>query len=212
MPNFCNLVILFTRYPLAGKCKTRLIPALGEDGAAKIHRILTARTLEILKAQPVRERGALRIYYDGGSLQKMEDWLGKDLCYTKQRGNTLGERMEQAFTDNSAKEHPIILIGSDCPDLSEALLLDALAALNDHDMVIGPAHDGGYYLIGMTQQTNRTSCGQLFSNIPWSTADVFSKTILQAEEQKLSIHILPTLHDIDTPEDLRYFHHYSHTE
>ena len=212
MPNFCDLVILFTRYPQPGKCKTRLIPALGEDDAAEIHRALTGHTLAAIDAQALAERGALQIYYDGGRPQEMDDWLGKDFYYIKQQGSTLGERMEHAFTDNAAGGQPVILIGSDCPDLNASLLSDALIALNDHDMVIGPAHDGGYYLIGMTPQTNKTVCSRIFNNIPWSTNKVFNTTIERADEQQLSVHILPTLHDIDTPEDLRYFHHHSHAE
>ncbi len=212
MPNFCNLVILFTRYPQPGECKTRLIPALGKNGAAETHRALTARTLQTISDHLLPQKAALQIYYDGGSRQQMKEWLGKSFCYNKQKGNTIGERMEQAFMDNVAGEYPVILIGSDCPGLNGSLLLEALNALSRHDVVIGPAADGGYYLIGMTRQANKTARSQLFSDIPWSTAEVFSKTIRQAEKNCLSTHILPTLHDIDTPEDLKYFHHHSHAE
>ncbi len=212
MPSSRDLVILFTRYPQPGRCKTRLSPTLGDDAAIKIHRQLVAHILKELNASIIRDNTELSIYYDGGSRIEMREWLGSSYSFAQQEGKDLGERMANALIRALEQGKNVILLGSDCPAITTSLLQEALEALKQHDMVLGPAHDGGYYLIGLAQNVPGDSCCKLFKQIPWSTSQVLAKTLERAEKLGLHIHSLPTLHDIDTAEDLKHFHHYSHPQ
>ena len=132
-------------------------------------------------------------------MQAMRDWLGP-LHYSPQIGHSLGERMQHAFNKNfTDKPRKIILIGTDCPALSSSIISMALDGLTKHNLVIGPSHDGGYFLIGLKQ-----SCDSLFHNIDWGTDTVLSQTIHKAEQNNLLVHTLEYQHDIDQPEDLQY--------
>ncbi|MBU0944542.1 MAG: TIGR04282 family arsenosugar biosynthesis glycosyltransferase [Proteobacteria bacterium] len=213
MPSSLDLVILFTRYPRPGRCKTRLIPVLGDEGAIRIHQQLVSHILQELNSCVHRANTELFIYYDGGSLPEMEEWLGTTgYSFFQQQGEDLGQRMAQALTQALNQGRNVILVGSDCPAITASLLDEGLASLHHHDMVLGPAHDGGYYLIGLARNVSSSCCRNLFRDIPWSTPQVLSKTLNRAQEQNLRLHTLSTLHDIDTAEDLKYFHHHSHPQ
>lgn len=207
-----DLVILFTRYPEPGQCKTRLIPALGASGAAALHREMTRRILaqmdELAKRLPHRQE----IHYDGGSRARMASWLGSSRHYRRQAAGDIGCRMREAISAHQGRARRLLLIGSDCPDLTGDLLRDAFAALDSHDLVLGPAFDGGYYLIGVHAGSSSLVCRTLFQDIPWSSGQVYSMTQARAEQLHLRCHILTTLHDIDTPEDLGYFDYHPHIE
>ena len=213
MPFAQDLVILFTRYPSPGRCKTRLIPQLGQEGAAVIHRQLVTHTMKTLSDFFTwKNNTEFIIYHDGGSRRKMENWLGSNYLYKEQRGEDLGQRMADALTYGLGKKQNCILLGSDCPDITDSILTEALQALKQKDMVLGPAHDGGYYLIGVTNTIKADICSQLFEEIPWGGDTVFAKTLKRAEKLGLEPHILKKLHDIDCTEDLKHFHHCSHAE
>jgi uncharacterized protein len=212
MPSSQDLVILFTRYPRPGKCKTRLIPVLGAEGATRIHRQLVTHILQKLSHFVHRNNTELSIYYADGSLTEIETWLGKSYSFFQQEGKDLGERMAQALTQALSQGRNVILLGSDCPAITASLLHEALTSLHHHDMVLGPAHDGGYYLIGLARNVSSSCCRNLFRHIPWSTPQVLSMTLKQVQEQKLHLHMLSKLHDIDTAEDLKYFHYHSHPQ
>jgi uncharacterized protein len=213
MPSFPDLIILFTRYPHPGKCKTRLIPQLGTKKAALIHRQLTAHTMKTLADFFTWNNNTeFIIYHDIDSIQKMKKWLGSHYLYKEQQGKDLGQRMADALLHGLNKKQNCILLGSDCPDITQPILTDALQALKQKDIVLGPAHDGGYYLIGMAGSVNPDICNQLFKDIPWGGDTVFAKTLRQVEKLGLDSHILKKLHDIDTVEDLKHFHHCSHPE
>lgn len=192
-------LIIFTRYPEAGKAKTRLIPALGEVGAAELHRRMTEATIaESRKLQTIRSV-SICVYFTGGSLAQMQDWLGHDLEYRSQHSGDLGERLIHAFQtafDRGAKS--VIAIGTDCPDLTSKLLTFAFSELENHCLSIGAATDGGYYLIGLSK-----FIPSVFQNIAWSTSVVFEQTLEIAKRLDWSIAYLPTLNDVDRPEDLR---------
>jgi uncharacterized protein len=213
MPSFHKLVILFTRYPQAGKCKSRLIPALGAEGARDIHRRLVSHTLNrienFLSSSTCTD---FTIFYNGGSPQQMQKWLGNNYICKQQQGNNLGERMATALIQSLANRQDTILIGADCPDIDSAILEEGFQSLANNTLVLGPAHDGGYYLIGVAGNLDPVVCKKLFEKIPWGTDTVFSRTVAQAESLGLRTHILSKLHDIDTEKDLKYFHHCSHTE
>ena len=208
MPSFQKLVILFTRYPVAGECKTRMIPTLGTEGAASLHRQLVAHILlEIDTFISDQSSTELTIFFDGDSRQQMQDWLGHRYTYKKQQGEHLGQRMSEALIHGTSEGKNPILIGSDCPAINKSIFHDAFEALAQNDIVLGPAHDGGYYLIGVANDMQPAVCKQLFRRISWGTDTVLSQTLVQIKKLNLRYHLLDKLHDIDTAEDLKHFNY-----
>ncbi|MDR3542752.1 MAG: TIGR04282 family arsenosugar biosynthesis glycosyltransferase [Desulfocapsaceae bacterium] len=204
-----DIVLIFTRYPTPGFSKTRLIPILGPQGAAGLQRKMTeqivAQAARLIESHP----HDLEIHYEGGSLPLMRAWLGPSRTYQPQKAGDLGTRMSQAISAHLKGKRAIILAGSDCPALTSSLLTRALEALQEKDIVIGPACDGGYYLIGVRGGVREDCVSSLFTDIPWGSASVFAETMARAGRLQLTSHILPELHDIDRPEDLRYLHYNS---
>ncbi|MCC3414735.1 MULTISPECIES: TIGR04282 family arsenosugar biosynthesis glycosyltransferase [unclassified Microcoleus] len=191
-------LIVFTRYPEAGKAKTRLIPVLGKTGAANLHRLMAQKAIARALSLQNSRRLSVEIHHTGGNQQQMQDWLGTDIIYQNQIDGDLGAKMTAAFQKsfNSGVDKAAI-IGTDCPDLKAEIMAQAFDKLSQHDLVLGPATDGGYYLIGL-----RRSIPELFSGIKWGTSEVFSSTQAIAQNLDLNIAYLPTLADIDLPEDL----------
>jgi rSAM/selenodomain-associated transferase 1 len=199
-----NCLIIFTRYPEIGMTKTRLIPVLGATGATALHQLMVEKTLEKMRLVTENLPGQIRVYFTGGDAELMADWLGNDLIYYQQSGVDLGGRMNQAFIHEfTAGFSKIVLIGTDCPDLHGEIIQAAFESLAIHDLVLGPAIDGGYYLIGLNAL--RPS---LFQNITWSSAEVYSQTRAIARRENLSVFDLPTLRDIDEPADLAWLPEY----
>lgn len=203
-------LIVFTRYPQAGKAKTRLIPALDAEGAAELQRQMTEHTLtqirQLIEAHPVQVEIWFARNGDRPSAstalredqQQMQTWLGTDWIYQPQATGDLGVRMAEAFQAAfTAGVERAVTIGTDCPGLDAGLLAQAFQALQTHDLVLGPATDGGYYLIGLRQFVP-----DLFQGIAWSTSDVLSRTVEIAEKLGLAIAYLEPLADVDRPEDL----------
>lgn len=191
-------LIIFTRYPEPGKTKTRMIPALGEEGAAKLQRQMTENTLAKAKKLQEFHPVSVEIYFAGGNQQLMELWLGADVIYRQQSEGDLGERMASAFERSfAAGMTGVVIIGTDCPDLDNQIMSEAFQWLEAHDLVLGPAQDGGYYLIGL-----RRLIPELFVGINWGTSQVRQQTVEIAGNLGLAIAFEPMLHDIDRPEDL----------
>lgn len=191
-------LIIFTRYPEPGKAKTRLIPILGDVAAADLHRQMTEQTLAKVKLLQQSHPVSVEVWFAGGSGDRMQTWLGSDLQYQPQPTGDLGSRMAHAFQvgfDRGVKAS--VIIGTDCPGLTVELLTEAFQALQQTDLVLGPATDGGYYLIGL-----RRSAPELFESIAWSTDRVFQQTVDIATKLNLSLTCLPMLADVDRPEDL----------
>jgi rSAM/selenodomain-associated transferase 1 len=194
-------LIIFTRYPEAGKTKTRLIPALGEKGAADFQRQMTEITINKAKKLTEKIPVNIEVHFQGGNRELMEKWLGKDLIFREQKEGDLGAKMLNAFNQVLSKNNQkAVIIGIDCPDLNEFILEKAFEACQDRDLVMGPAQDGGYYLIGLNKVRS-----ELFRDIKWGTSEVFRKTENIAKRLSLKIHKLPVLNDIDRPEDLSYY-------
>lgn len=190
-------LIIFTRYPEPGKTKTRLIPVLGAEGAANLQRQMTEQKLAEAKKLQEINCISLEIHFTGGNQQLMQNWLG-NLTYKQQSEGDIGCRMVSAFqTAFEAEMSRVVLIGIDCPDLKAELMADAFQALNKHDLVLGPAKDGGYYLIGLNYLIS-----ELFIGISWSTAKVLEQTQHIIQKLELAIAYLPILSDVDRPEDL----------
>jgi rSAM/selenodomain-associated transferase 1 len=200
-------LVIFTRYPELGKAKTRLIPAVGAAIATQIHRRLTEYTLQECRNLSLEQAGQvsrqITVCFAGGNEQLMADWLGPDLDYLPQGSGDLGEKIvgaiRQLWQPELGHKNHLLILGIDCPELNTVAMQRAFHVLEEQDIVLGEAADGGYYLIGLKQ-----IIPQLFQGIPWSTATVFQATVMIAEKLGLKVGYLPVLRDIDRPEDLTY--------
>ncbi len=192
-------IIIFTRFPEPGLTKTRLIPVLGPEGACRLHREMTENIVAQVQKANKNYPLMMEIHFSGGSPEQMAGWLGRDFVYVIQEKGDLGTRMERAFQKAFRQGWKrVVLIGSDLPDLTPAIIQESLERLTDHDLVLGPAWDGGYYLIGM-----KASRPELFGNsIFWGTKEVLKNTLLKANQLGLKTALLPRLRDVDRPEDL----------
>lgn len=191
-------IAVLLRYPEAGASKTRLIPALGGDGAANVHRAMAEYTVEVAARYGAR----VVVHYTGADDAAMRAWLGDDLHYEPQGEGDLGARMlgaiEHAFADGAAKA---VVVGTDCPGMDGRTLGEAFEVLDDADVVVGPADDGGYYLIGLRAQV-REKAHRLFEGVAWGTEGVFAETCARAEAAGLTMAPLTPKQDVDRPEDL----------
>lgn len=191
-------LIIFTRYPEPGCTKTRLIGTLGAQGAADLQRQMTEWTVRAACAARVKSKTDIEVCFTGGGEQKMRQWLGASLAYRLQVGQDLGERMANVFQGGFAEGYrSIVLIGTDCPELTADILDKAFGLLEQHDVVIGPTHDGGYYLIGMTG-----AFPQVFTQMPWGTDAVLEKTLEVLRSIGALWALTDELTDVDTSEDL----------
>ena len=195
-------LFLFTRFPQPGQTKTRLIATLGAAGAAAVQRQMTEHLLNRFQALYLTQSLALQVHFTGGSAQQMLGWLTNECSrvprLVRQCEGDLGDRLTFALQQGFASGlHQIVVVGSDCPSLDAEKIVQALTLLKSHDVVLGPAVDGGYYLIGLSQPYP-----YLFKNIPWSTDQVLEKTRAIAAHNGLSVALLSPLSDVDRPEDL----------
>jgi rSAM/selenodomain-associated transferase 2/rSAM/selenodomain-associated transferase 1 len=196
-------LILFTRYPEPGRAKTRLISALGEEGAAELHHWMTVRTLAQARRFLAQKAVSSEVRFDGGTQTLMREWLGPDLAYQPQGEGDLGRRMARAFEEAfTAGIQEVVIVGTDCPGLTARDMEVAFNEVQCKDLVLGPAADGGYYLIGLGREIASEAIPQLFSGIAWGTGEVLSKTMKVAEGLGLSVALLEPLADVDRPEDL----------
>lgn len=191
-------IILFGRYPVPGKTKTRLIQGLGPTGAAEFQRRLTEKTLETLRQVEPRNGIEIEICLEGGTKARAGRWLGKEFLYTHQVSGDLGERMRAAFWEAFRQGcRRVVLVGTDIPGLKSRHMQEALSALEDRDLVLGPSTDGGYWLMGLNRPVN------LFRGIRWGTEEVLEQTLATARGLGLGFRQLDPLTDVDTEEDLR---------
>ena len=207
MPQVFKRLILFTRYPEPGTTKTRMIPKLGDEGAAELQRQMTehivSRVMEFagLHSTPVEVR------FGGGNNYLMAAWLGSEFDYSPQGNGDIGIRMSRAFEDGFGSGYEsVAIIGSDIPDITGDIIHKAFEELRRHDLVLGPADDGGYYLIAMHKTVFIQANPRLFYDIHWGTDEVLSQTLAVAKELRLSYFLLDTLEDVDRPEDLTVWH------
>lgn len=194
-------LLIFAKTPLPGAVKTRLIPALGAQGAADIATRMLHYTLDWaleLERHHTEVRVRLWVAPDPGHLF----WLNiarehPQVCLHEQRGVDLGARMKNAAREVTAQGDCVLLIGTDCLQLNGPLVKQAIQALQDHDAVIAPTRDGGYALLGLRKLHSR-----VFDDIPWSTEQVFDITCAHFAALGWDVHCLPQLQDIDEPTDL----------
>ena len=191
-------IIIFGRYPVPGRVKTRLIPVLGSAGAADLHRRLMEQTFTTAIKVASKHGMGVEICFDGGSPGKIKRWLGRGPILSHQGPGDLGRRMQDAFTQAFRSGcGRVVLVGTDIPALTSDHLMQAFDALTGHDIVFGPSVDGGYWLIGLRRPV------KVFRNIDWGTDRVLSQTIAMVNEQGYKFHLLDRLRDIDTGDDLK---------
>lgn len=191
-------VVVFARFPEPGLAKTRLIPALGAAAAAGLQRAMTVQTLLTTERLRFVRDVSTEVRFAGGDRTRMAELFGKQHVYLRQREGDLGNKMHRALVEAFARgARRVVVIGTDCPALDCDLLGAAYEALETHDGVIGPARDGGYYLIGL-----RRPCQPLFERITWSSPHVMDQTLRRAAEAGLTVYRLPMLADVDEPHDL----------
>jgi rSAM/selenodomain-associated transferase 1 len=189
---------VFVKAPTPGQVKTRLAAELGAARAAEVYRLMGRG---VVSACVSPEYDTVVWFAPADARQAVRDWLqGLGVAaFRAQAPGALGARMAAAFLRHfREKAHRVILIGSDCPEVDSRLVSRARAELDQHDVVVGPAHDGGYYLIGLQRAAPR-----LFRGIAWSTEAVLEQTMARAREMGLRSALLPTLRDVDTASDAR---------
>ena len=192
--NNTERIIVYTRYPEAGLAKTRLIPALGEAGAANLQKLMTEETVKTVQKAKIE----FEIHFTGCSFNTIQVWLGNQLKYNVQEGKTLGERISNSFKGAFSEGiKKVLIIGTDCPGITTHHIKKAFNSLQNSDLVLGPARDGGYYLIGLNSFQP-----ELFNNIKWGSSLVYQQTMATARKLHLKSSTLEELVDIDRPEDL----------
>ena len=197
-PNDDTHLIVFGRYPRVGMTKTRLIPVLGPAGAASLQKRLAEKTVATAREAALRIGARLTFCHDGGTPQQLCQWLGGEpIRYLAQATGDLGRRMHRAMQrafDSGARR--VVLVGTDVPGLRPEIVEQAFSALHERDLVLGPSIDGGYWLVGMTKPEN------IFDGLVWSRPDVLEKSLALARKKGMTAHMLASLNDLDTPDDL----------
>lgn len=194
--NHRALIVLMLRLPVAGQVKTRLIPALGAEGACRLYRAMVEDLLEQVLASGL----PLQLMFTGGSAEQLpRSWRRAAQRLCPQQGADLGARMAHALATGCETAAQVVLIGSDIPDMTTQTLHTAFAALQDHAVVLNPAVDGGYCLLGLNRGID---LAPLFRDMPWSTDQVLAITQHRLADLGHRVHLLPPLRDIDTPADL----------
>ncbi len=198
-----RLLIVFLKAPVPGEVKTRLCPPLTPDEAAAVYRRLVGHTLQSVSG--LSPAPALWLYHTppdaSGQIQDAFSPPAHAIFKAQPPDTDLGQRLEFIFhAAFAAGFQHVAAIGTDCAELAPAHLEQAFAALERNPVVLGPAHDGGYYLIALSQPAPA-----LFRGIPWSTEYTLTSTLAAAHREDLPVTLLDWLHDVDTPADLDRF-------
>jgi uncharacterized protein len=196
-------ICILTRFPRAGEVKTRLTPPLSQEDALALHDRMARHTLRRAVALAATGEARVEVRTDAAFPRVAYDWLGRGFKARYQGEGDLGDRIRLAFGDAFARgEKRVVVVGSDCPRLTSAHLRDALQRLEHVDIVLGPATDGGYYLVALRAESAKRSVPVLFTSVPWSTPGVLATTLEIAEDNGLTYATLEELPDVDLPEDL----------
>ncbi len=192
---YSRALIIFIKNPRLGKVKTRLAETLGDRRALDIYLELLKYTRDL-----AMEVEADRLLFYSNTIEEEDIWPKRHFRKLLQKGTDLGARMANAFQSTLTTYRKAIIIGSDCATLTPAIVERGFSALDQYDFVVGPATDGGYYLLGM-----RTFHPTLFSEMPWSTDTVLSETLKRIRHLPADYFLLPELSDIDYEEDWEKF-------
>ena len=186
-----NALIIFIKNPEKGKVKTRLAATAGDDKALQIYLELLRHTKEI-----ALQTEASRYLFYSQRINHKDDWPIEHFHKTLQKGEDLGEKMANSLEKVLQSNQKAVIIGSDCASLTSDIVNEAFDLLDKYDFVMGPALDGGYYLLGMC-----TFSPEVFENIEWSSPEVGSHTLLSIDQLGKTYSLLPLLSDIDYEED-----------
>ena len=198
------LLVQFAREPLPGQVKTRLIPHLSAAQACEIHvQLLRWTTTQLLQA----DLGAVQLHVAGATdhpvfTQQLQAGVA---ALVAQSGRDLGERMAVALAAGLQSARKVLLVGSDCPAITPAYLHVASNALEQNELVIGPAQDGGFVLIGLNRDAATEALNALFADVAWGSETVLASTVANAQRLAMRYALLPTLADIDRPGDLAHW-------
>lgn len=190
-----DVLIIFIKYPKAGFVKTRLAQSIGKVNAARLYQVFVKAVVRRTESKSFQR---MIFYSPAGREKKIRNWLGRNIILYPQQGRTLGERLSQAFKfafKNCAQR--VIVIGSDSPTLDTRIILDAFRKLKDAECVIGPALDGGYYLIGLSSFYDG-----IFKGIRWGTKRVFNQTMNKLRQLKINYALLAESFDVDSYSDI----------
>jgi uncharacterized protein len=197
MSGHSHALVVFARAPELGRVKTRVAAELGAHAALSAYRRLADHVMAAVQGG---ERYSLTVAYTPPDAERqMRQWLGWSVSLTPQAEGDLGDRMQRAIADaisNGAER--VVVIGTDCPDVTAATVEEAFARLADADIVLGPATDGGYYLIGMSRLHR-----SVFDDVPWSSPETLRVTLARVRAAGLSVAQLEERRDIDTADDWR---------
>lgn len=187
-------LLIFAKNSVSGHVKTRIAATMGNEAALTVYQSLLSHTNEVTNYLPVDKT----IFYSN-AIEAQDLWDNRIYKKQIQSGSDLGSRMLHAFK-HSFKEgnEAVAIIGTDCFEITSGIIMNAFAGLITHDIVIGPATDGGYYLLAMKQIH-----GELFKDIRWSTSEVLKNTLAICTHLSLSVYLLPQLSDVDTEADLK---------
>lgn len=185
-------LIIFSKNPVPGKVKTRLAATVGNEKALKVYRKLLEHTASIAKELKVE-----KVVYYSDEVEKQDAFSPHQFEKKVQQGGDLGQRMQKAFAEELADANQAIIIGCDCYELQTEHLEKAFKELEKNDVIIGPAKDGGYYLMGMKKLHP-----EFFQNKEWGSSSVFKATMQDVKNLNLKVTTLPELNDVDREEDL----------
>ena len=188
-----HALMIFVKNLAYGKVKTRLAASVGNDKALNIYRQLLEHTRSVTESLPVD-----KIVFYAEEIVEQDMWSNESYQKQLQQGTDLGERMKNAFSFAfDAGYSKVVIIGTDCPALTGHIIENTFVNLDNTDVVIGPAFDGGYYLLAL-----KHSHSFLFEHIQWSTASVLPSTVERCRQHGLALSLLQELHDIDEEKDL----------
>ncbi len=189
--------LIFVKYPRPGQVKTRLGSHIGYQQAAQLYKEFVE--LCLCRYRQIPEVDFTIYYSPDKEIVSIRSWLGKEVDYLAQPEGDLGDRLIYGFENRLKEYQQVIALGTDSPSLPIGYIQKACDELCTHDVVIGPTMDGGYYLIGLSR-----FLPYLFSDISWSSEQVFQQTKKNAATINATAKVLPTWYDIDTSEDLEY--------
>ncbi|MCF7907452.1 MAG: TIGR04282 family arsenosugar biosynthesis glycosyltransferase [Candidatus Omnitrophica bacterium] len=192
-----RILIVFAKEPQEGRVKTRLLDCLSARECLKLYKKLLKNTVSL--ARKVKCSGRIMAYDSYNQRAPFLERIASDFTFYKQAGRGLGARMFDVFKAILKSNTKAVIIGSDSPNLPINYIDRAFEKLSKNDLVLGPADDGGYYLIGLKQP-----CKKLFENIKWSSGTVFDRTVKKAKKLKKKTTVLDYWYDIDEPKDLKY--------
>ncbi len=185
-------LIIFIKNPELGRVKTRLASTLGNENALLVYKQLLNHTHQISLEVDAKKF----LFYDT-YIDRPDEWENEHFDKHLQQGNSLGDKMNHAISQTLLKFKDVVIIGSDCFELTASIIQEAFHFLKKNDVVIGPAADGGYYLLAMNALHS-----SLFENISWSTSQVLAQTIALCKKFNMTYSLLPTLSDVDVESDL----------